>query len=246
MGELAGLFMSTSSNQPKPSVSELIYRLDDKPPLPQTLFAALQHLLAMFVAVVTPSLIICQALGLTVEQTNTIVSMSLFASGIASLIQIRTIGPFGSGLLSIQGTSFNFLGPIIGAGLAMKAGGSDTDAMMAAIFGTIVVAAFSEILIFEIARTRSKNYNTTCFGYRCNTNRIDTNPSGIDVNGRWLCSDRGRDFWRAEKSVSRADSAWHYCLVKSSKKSLFTNFFSRRRYVRWHRFSLFYGDGEIC
>ncbi|EJW3382302.1 hypothetical protein OBZ18_004579, partial [Salmonella enterica] len=27
--------------------SELIYRLEDRPPLPQTLFAACQHLLAM-------------------------------------------------------------------------------------------------------------------------------------------------------------------------------------------------------
>ncbi|EBS5740390.1 xanthine permease XanP, partial [Salmonella enterica subsp. enterica serovar Eastbourne] len=34
--------------------SELIYRLEDRPPLPQTLFAACQHLLAMFVAVITP------------------------------------------------------------------------------------------------------------------------------------------------------------------------------------------------
>ena len=36
--------------------SELIYRLEDRPPLPQTLFAACQHLLAMFVAVITPAL----------------------------------------------------------------------------------------------------------------------------------------------------------------------------------------------
>ena len=35
--------------------SELIYRLEDRPPLPQTLFAACQHLLAMFVAVITPA-----------------------------------------------------------------------------------------------------------------------------------------------------------------------------------------------
>ncbi|MGP7886589.1 xanthine permease XanP, partial [Raoultella planticola] len=32
------------------TTSELIYRLEDRPPLPQTLFAAFQHLLAMFVA----------------------------------------------------------------------------------------------------------------------------------------------------------------------------------------------------
>ncbi|HFQ5434385.1 TPA: uracil-xanthine permease family protein [Vibrio vulnificus] len=130
--------------------TDLIYQLNDRPPLPQTLFAALQHLLAMFVAVITPSLIICQALGVSAEQTNTIISMSLFASGIASFIQIRTFGPIGSGLLSVQGTSFNFLGPIIGAGLALKAGGASVESMMAAIFGTILVASFAEILLSRV------------------------------------------------------------------------------------------------
>ena len=130
--------------------SDLIYRLDDRPPLTETLFAATQHLLAMFVAVITPSLIICQALGLPASDTNTIVSMSLFASGIASFIQIRAFGPIGSGLLSIQGTSFNFLGPIIGAGLALKAGGADVPTMMAAIFGTILFASFTEVFISRI------------------------------------------------------------------------------------------------
>ncbi len=58
--------------------SELIYRLEDRPPLPQTLFAACQHLLAMFVAVITPALLICQALGLPAQDTQHIISMSLF------------------------------------------------------------------------------------------------------------------------------------------------------------------------
>ncbi|CAM3161286.1 uracil-xanthine permease family protein [Vibrio rarus] len=130
--------------------SELVYQLNDRPPVPQTLFAAIQHLLAMFVAVITPSLLICQSLGVPAEQTNTIISMSLFASGISSFIQIRTFGPIGSGLLSIQGTSFNFLGPIIGAGMSLKAGGADIATMMSAIFGTILVASFAEILLSRV------------------------------------------------------------------------------------------------
>ena len=32
---------------------ELIYKLEDRPPLPDALFAALQHLLAIFVAIIT-------------------------------------------------------------------------------------------------------------------------------------------------------------------------------------------------
>lgn len=74
--------------------SELIYRLDDRPPLPQTLFAACQHLLAMFVAVITSALLICQALGLPADDTRHIISMSLFASGLASILQIKTWGPW--------------------------------------------------------------------------------------------------------------------------------------------------------
>ncbi|MBG6249357.1 MULTISPECIES: nucleobase:cation symporter-2 family protein [Symbiopectobacterium] len=130
-----------------PRNSGLIYRLEDRPPLAQTLFAASQHLLAMFVAVITPALLICQALGLPAQYTQHIISMSLFASGLASILQIKTWGPVGSGLLSIQGTSFNFVTPLIMGGLALKNGGADVPTMMAALFGTLMVASFTEIIL---------------------------------------------------------------------------------------------------
>jgi xanthine permease XanP len=130
-----------------PRNSELIYRLEDRPPLPQTLFAACQHLLAMFVAVITPALLICQALGLPTQDTQHIISMSLFASGLASILQIKTWGPVGSGLLSIQGTSFNFVSPLIMGGMALKNGGADVPTMMAALFGTLMVASCTEIVL---------------------------------------------------------------------------------------------------
>ena len=41
----------------------LIYALEDRPPLKDTLFAALQHLLSIFVAIITPPLIVSGALG---------------------------------------------------------------------------------------------------------------------------------------------------------------------------------------
>jgi len=130
--------------------SELIYRLEDRPPLPQTLFAACQHLLAMFVAVITPALLICQALGLPAQDTQHIISMSLFASGVASLLQIKTWGPVGSGLLSIQGTSFNFVTPLIMGGMALKNGGADVPTMMAALLGTLMVASCTEMLLSRV------------------------------------------------------------------------------------------------
>jgi len=144
--------MSTNPQPEQPSAtqSELIYRLEDRPPLPQTLFAAGQHLLAMFVAVITPAILICQALGLPAEDTRHVISMSLFASGVASLLQIKTWGPVGSGLLSIQGTSFNFVTPLIMGGMALKNGGADVPAMMAALFGTLMVASCTEMVLSRV------------------------------------------------------------------------------------------------
>ncbi|MBI6547688.1 uracil-xanthine permease family protein [Xenorhabdus lircayensis] len=145
--------LARESNSPAvsdKSDNELIYRLEDKPPLPHALFAACQHLLAMFVAVITPAMLICQALGLPEQDTQRIISMSLFASGLASLIQIRSWGPIGSGLLSIQGTSFNFVAPLIMGGLALKNGGADIPTMMAALFGTLMLASMTEILLSRV------------------------------------------------------------------------------------------------
>ncbi|MBR9858393.1 MAG: purine permease [Gammaproteobacteria bacterium] len=129
------------------SQQELVYKLHDKPPFVQSLFAAIQHLLALFVAVITPPLIICQTLGIPAADTSHIISMSLFITGVASFIQMKRFGPVGTGLLSIQGTSFNFLGPIIASGLAMKDGGVTTEAMLAAIFGTALLAAPTEMIL---------------------------------------------------------------------------------------------------
>ena len=59
--------------------AELIYQLEDRPPLKETLFAAFQHLLAIFVAIITPPLIIAGALKLDLETTSFLISMSLLA-----------------------------------------------------------------------------------------------------------------------------------------------------------------------
>ena len=116
--------------------SDLIYGLNDRPPLRGTLFAALQHLLAIFVAIITPPLIISSALKFDLQTTGFLVSMSLFVSGVATFIQCHRIGPLGAGLLCIQGTSFSFITPIIGAGmLGMVNGHIDAPTALSYIFG---------------------------------------------------------------------------------------------------------------
>lgn len=113
------------------------------PPLRETLFAALQHLLAIFVAIITPPLIIANAIQLDQETTSFLVSMSLMVSGVATFIQCRRLGKIGCGLLCIQGTSFSFIGPIITAGLA---GG------LPAIFGATVAGSVVEMFVSRILK----------------------------------------------------------------------------------------------
>lgn len=117
---------------------QLIYGVDERPPLGDTLFAALQHLLAIFVAIITPPLIIAKSLNFDVELTGFLVSMSLFVSGVATFIQCRRVGPVGCGLLCVQGTSFSFIGPIIAIG---NAGG------LPLIFGACIAAAPVEMVV---------------------------------------------------------------------------------------------------
>jgi NCS2 family nucleobase:cation symporter-2/xanthine permease XanP len=93
-----------------------VYGVDAQPPLLETLFVGLQHTLAMFAGIVTPPLLIAAGLSLPHGETSFFVSMALFASGISTITQVMRAGPVGSGLLSVQGTSFVFLGPAQAAG----------------------------------------------------------------------------------------------------------------------------------
>lgn len=131
--------------------NELIYGLDDKPPFLRAVLAALVHLLAMFVAVITPSILIGNGIGLSEENMTRIISMSLFASGVAGFIQMMTIkiGSFqiGSGLLSIQGTSFNFVSAVIVGGLALKKQDLSEVEILSAIFGTLMLCSITEMLV---------------------------------------------------------------------------------------------------
>ncbi|EXR36727.1 uracil-xanthine permease family protein [Acinetobacter baumannii 1276470-86] len=138
------------SNQPSQDRLDLVYGLDDRPKPFVAFLAAFQHLLAIIVPIVTPGLLICLALGVPRNETNMILSMSLVISGIATFLQCKKVGPFGAGLLIVQGTSFNFIGPIIGIGSAMVAAGTPVNQVMAAIFGVVIAGSFIEMGVSQI------------------------------------------------------------------------------------------------
>jgi NCS2 family nucleobase:cation symporter-2/xanthine permease XanP len=105
----------------EPSADQgLVYGLEARVPLGTALLVSLQQVAAMVVGTITPPLILARVLELPQADAAYLVSMSLLSSALGALLQTTRPGPVGSGLLSVTGTSFAFLQPLV---LAGRAGG---------------------------------------------------------------------------------------------------------------------------
>ncbi|MEM9623111.1 MAG: solute carrier family 23 protein [Pseudomonadota bacterium] len=124
----------------------LLYGLSDRPPPPQAMLAALAHLLAIVVSIATAPLIIARGLQFDTSLTTYVISSALIISGLATLIQIQRIGPFGSGLLAIQGTSFSFIGVFIYAGSLLQNQGMTDTQVLGTLLGSACVGAACTVL----------------------------------------------------------------------------------------------------
>ena len=88
---------------------ENIYTLDGKVPLLKAVPFGIQHILAMFVANLTPITIIAAAGGLSQEEIAILLQNAMFIAGIATLIQLFPVWKVGSGLPIVMGVSFTFV-----------------------------------------------------------------------------------------------------------------------------------------
>lgn len=86
-----------------------IYRLEGRVPISKALPFGLQHILAMFVANLTPITIIAGAAGLSQAETAALLQNAMLVAGIATLIQLYPVWKIGSGLPIVMGVSFTFV-----------------------------------------------------------------------------------------------------------------------------------------
>ncbi|MBR4113697.1 MAG: purine permease [Anaerotignum sp.] len=86
-----------------------IYQLEGRVPLLKAIPFGLQHILAMFVANLTPITIIAAAGGLSQAEIAILLQNAMFIAGIATLIQLYPIWKVGSGLPIVMGVSFTFV-----------------------------------------------------------------------------------------------------------------------------------------
>ena len=108
-----------------------------RPPMAEAMPLGIQHVLAMFAGNITVPLLIAPAAG--PEYITVLVQIALPAAGVATLIQTIGIGPVGSRLPIVQGTSFAYVGILTSA---IKSG-----ATMAAVFGASLVGGLIQMVL---------------------------------------------------------------------------------------------------
>lgn len=104
-----------------------IYQLEGRVPVGKAVSFGLQHILAMFVANITPIMIVANACGLSQKDMATLIQTAMLIAGIGSIVQLYPVWRIGSGLPIVMGISFTFVsvfcvvGPKYGYGAIMGA-----------------------------------------------------------------------------------------------------------------------------
>lgn len=86
-----------------------LFQLDGRVPVLKAIPFGLQHILAMFVANLTPITLIGVASGLSQEQIAFLLQNAMFVAGIATLVQLYPVWKVGSKLPIVMGVSFTFV-----------------------------------------------------------------------------------------------------------------------------------------
>ena len=117
---------------------ELLYGIDDKPKLATQILLGFQNIFAAFGGIIAVPLVISSALGLDGVTATAVLSATILASGIATIIQSKGIGRIGARVPCIMGTDFTFVSPAITVGSV---------AGLPGIIGATILGSIVEIVL---------------------------------------------------------------------------------------------------
>lgn len=131
------------------SAEKLVYELDDVPPMGHSIIIALQHIFAAFGGIVVVPMLVAEAAGVDVSGMAYLISAALFASGLATFIQVKGIGSCGSRFPVMMGNDTTFISP--GITVAQTLG-------LPAYFGATILGSFIEIILSKCIRPIMKYF----------------------------------------------------------------------------------------
>lgn len=117
---------------------ELLYGINDKPKLSAQILLGFQNIFAAFGGIIAVPLVISSALGFDGTMATAVLSATILASGIATIIQSKGIGKIGAKVPCIMGTDFTFVSPAITVGSV---------AGLPGIIGATILGSIVEIVL---------------------------------------------------------------------------------------------------
>lgn len=120
-----------------------LYKLDGKVPLMQAIPFGLQHVLAMFVANITPIIILANVVGIDPTVSAALIQNCMIIAGIGTLVQLYPIWRIGSRLPIVMGISFTFLSVSLTIG---------TSQGMGVLMGAVIIGGILEGLLGLFAK----------------------------------------------------------------------------------------------
>ncbi|WP_323715497.1 nucleobase:cation symporter-2 family protein [Paracoccus aminovorans] len=143
----------------------------------------IQHILTMYGGIVAVPLIVGQAAGLSPSDIGLLITASLFAGGVATILQTMGLPFLGCQLPLVQGVSF--------AGVATMITIS-TNGGIQAIFGAVIAASFLGLLITPVFSRITRFFPPLVAGIVITTIGLTLMP----VAGRWAMggNSRAEDF----------------------------------------------------
>lgn len=120
--------------------ANLLYGVDDRPPVGICLALAIQHIFFLTSGFIVVAIVLGQ-MGCSPDLIRNVVSMTMVAGGIATILQALKRGPVGSGYLCTEGTDPSFLSVSVLAG---------TTGGLPLIFGMTMVSGVIECLLSRV------------------------------------------------------------------------------------------------
>ena len=116
-----------------------VFDLAGVPPMKQVVPLGLQHVVAAIVGVITPAILVSNAVGLEVADKTFLIQVSLIITALATLVQVFGLGPVGAKLPVVMGVSFAYVPTL----LALANGYHDLSIILGAqIVGGCVAIVF--------------------------------------------------------------------------------------------------------
>lgn len=152
-------------------VNTSLFNFNGKPSMDKAVPLGIQHVLAMIVGNITPSIIIAGTVGLAVDERTLLVQTGMFIAGLATFMQIFSYKKLGAKLPVIMGISFSYLPVLLSIGSTYG---------IAAIFGAQLIGSLAAILMGFFIKPIRKYFPPIVAGTVVLTIGLSLYPIGIN------------------------------------------------------------------